>query len=264
MKYRETLRSAPGERRVPRIDSRIRQCLVKAGREGSAANEFSGPGDLLDSDCLKGETQKQAVYQIQQQHLAIRAQLASRVQMSESVHASDNLTTAQTHEGCPNPVDVNSQDCPSLIDVKGLGRPKEFSHKEEDFQPWAKKMQAFFAAEIKESEMMLEWAADQTTETTTTLIDLEFFPTDVNEGRGVQNLEFILQQMYTMLVDLTSGEANDMVDNSRKNPLEAWRRLQERYDPTAGGRKRNILRTIISPERCSLQELQTGSSKTGL
>ena len=131
-----------------------------------------------------------------------------------------------------------------------VSEPCWASGKEEDFQPWAKKMEAFFAGWIKESEMMLEWAADQTTEITTTAIDLEFLPTDVNEGRGVKNLEFILKQMYTMLMDFTSGEANDMVGNSRKNPLEAWRRLQERYDPTAGGRKRNILRTIISPGRC--------------
>ena len=37
-----------------------------------------------------------------------------------------------------------------------------------------------------------------------------------------------------------------------------WRhggRLQERYDPTTR-RKRNLLRTIISPGRCSLLELQ--------
>ena len=47
-----------------------------------------------------------------------------------------------------------------------------------------------------------------------------------------------------------------MVANSRKNPLEAWRRLQKRYDPTTGVWKRNLLRTIISPGRCSLLELQ--------
>ena len=176
---------------------------------------------------------EQAVYQIQQELLAIRAQLASRVQTSESVHASDNLTPAQTHEDTPNAIDVSSQDRPSRIDVKGDQGPKEFSGKEEDFQPWAKKMESFFAGEIKESQTMLEWVADQTTEITTTAIDLEFLPTGVNEGRGVQNLEFILQQMYTMLMDLTSSEANDMVDKSRKNPLETWRRLQERYDPTA-------------------------------
>ena len=40
------------------------------------------------------------------------------------------------------------------------------------------------------SEMMLEWAAEQPTEIMTTAIDLEFLPTDTNEDRGVQNLEF--------------------------------------------------------------------------
>ena len=79
--------------------------------------------------------------------------------------------------------------------------------------------------------MMLEWAAEQPT-----AIDLEFLPTDTNEDRGVQNLEFVLQQMRTALIALTSYEATDIVANSRKNPLEAWRRLQKRYDPTTGGR----------------------------
>ena len=93
--------------------------------------------------------------------------------------------------------------------------------------------------------MMLEWAAEQATEITTTAIDLEFLPTDTNVDRGVQNLEFVLQQMHTALTALTSCEANDIVANSRKNPSEAWRRLQKRHDPTTGGRKRNLLRTII-------------------
>ena len=106
--------------------------------------------------------------------------------------------------------------------------------------------------------MRMEWAAEQPTEITTTAIDLEFLPTDANEDRGVQNLEFVLQQMHTALMALTSNEANDIVANSRKNPLEAWRRLQKRHDPTTGKRKRSLLRTIISPGRCSLMELKAG------
>ena len=106
--------------------------------------------------------------------------------------------------------------------------------------------------------MMLEWAAEQATEITTTEIDLELLPADTNVDRVGQNLEFVLQQMHTALMALTSYEVNDIVANSRKNPLEAWRRLQKRYDPTTGGRKRNHLRTIISPGRCSLLELQAG------
>ena len=48
------------------------------------------------------------------------------------------------------------KDTPSLIDVKGFGRPKEFSGDEEDFQQWSKKTEAFFVGVLKESEMMLE------------------------------------------------------------------------------------------------------------
>ena len=35
-----------------------------------------------------------------------------------------------------------------------------------NFQQWSKKTEAFFAGVIKESEMMLEWAAEQPTEIT--------------------------------------------------------------------------------------------------
>ena len=41
----------------------------------------------------------------------------------------NNLATAQVRK-----------DTPSLIDVTGLGRPKEFTGREEDFQQWSKKM----------------------------------------------------------------------------------------------------------------------------
>ena len=190
---------------------------------------------------------EQVVTQLQQELFTLRAQVAAESGLADAVRATNNLATAQVRK-----------DVPSLIDVKGLGRPKEFTGREEDFQQWSKKTEAFFAGVIKESEMMLEWAAEQATEITTTAIDLEFLPTDTNEDTGVQNLEFVLQQMHTALMSLTSYEANDIVANSRKNPLEAWRRLQKRCDPTTGGRKRNLLRTTISPGRCSLLELQAG------
>ena len=156
---------------------------------------------------------------------SIFEQVAAESGLADAVRAMNNLATAQVRK-----------DTPSLIDVKGLGRPKDFTGREEDFQQLSKKREASFVGVIKKSEMMLEWAAEQPTEITTTAICLEFLPTDANEDRGVQNLEFVLQQMHTALMALTSCEANDIVANSRKNPLEAWRRLQKRYDPTTGGR----------------------------
>ena len=183
-------------------------------------------------------TMEQVVTQLQQELFALRVQVAAESGLANAVRAINNLAKAQ-----------DRKDTPSLIDVKGLGRPKEITGRDEDFQQWSKKTEAFFAGVIKESEMMLEWAAEQPTEFTTT---------DTNEDRGVQNMDFVLQQMHTALMALTSYEANDIVANSRKNPLEAWRRLQKRDDPTTGGRKRNLLRSIISSGRCSLLELQAG------
>ena len=192
-------------------------------------------------------TMEQVVTQLQQEVFNLRAQVAAESWLADAVRAINNVAKAQVRK-----------DTPRLFDVKGLGRPKEITGREENFQQWSKKTEAFFDGVIKESGTMLEWAAEQPTEITTTAADLQILPTDANEDRGVQNLEFVLQQMHTALMALTSDEANDIVANSRKNPLEAWRRLQKRCDPTTGGRKRNLLRTIISPGRCSLLELHAG------
>ena len=110
-------------------------------------------------------TMEQVVTQLQQELFSLRAQAAAPSGLADAVRAINDLATAQVRK-----------DTPSLIDVKGLGRPKEFSGREEDFQQWSKKTEAFFAGVIKESEMILEWAAEQPTEITTTTIDLEFLP----------------------------------------------------------------------------------------
>ena len=92
-------------------------------------------------------TMEQVVTQLQQELFTLRAQVAAESGLADAVRAINNLATAQVRT-----------DTPSLIDVKGLGRPKEFSGREEDFQQWSKKTEAFFAGVIKESEMMLDGA----------------------------------------------------------------------------------------------------------
>ena len=83
-------------------------------------------------------TIEQVVTQLQLELFALRAQVAAEFGLADAVRAINNLPTAQVRK-----------DTPSLIGVKGLGRPKEFSGREEDFQPWS---EAFFAGVIKESE----------------------------------------------------------------------------------------------------------------
>ena len=47
---------------------------------------------------------------------------------------------------------------------------------------------------LMESEMMLEWSAEQATKITTTAINLEFLPTGTSVERRVRNLKFVLHR----------------------------------------------------------------------
>ena len=84
----------------------------------------------------------------------------------------------------------------------------------------------------------------------------EEFGALADETKRVDGLQQMLQQLFTVPVQLTEGESHELVMNCQKNPCEAWRRLQRRFDPVTGGRKRNLLRMIINPGRSSLQDLQ--------
>ena len=69
-------------------------------------------------------TMEQVVAQLQQEVLNLRAQATAQSGLADAVRAINSLATAQVRK-----------ETPSLIDVKGLGRPKEFSGLEEDL-PW--------------------------------------------------------------------------------------------------------------------------------
>ena len=60
-------------------------------------------------------TTEQVVTQLQQEVFNLRAQGAAESGLADAVRTINNLATAQVR-----------QDTPSLIDVKGLGRPNEF------------------------------------------------------------------------------------------------------------------------------------------
>ena len=125
-------------------------------------------------------TVEQVVTQLQQGVITLKAQVADQTGLVDAVRAINNLARAQVRK-----------ETPSLIDVKGLGRPKEFTGKEEDFLQWSRMTEASFAGVIQESEMMLEWSAEQVTDITQGLIDLEFLPTATNVEGGAPILEFV-------------------------------------------------------------------------
>ena len=136
-------------------------CRVCAGEKQEELGVEQAIHEFDDSEMTK--IIEQVVTELQQEVFTFKAQVADQSGLADAVRAINNLATAQGKKGTPN-----------LIDVKGFGRPKEFSGKKEDFQQWSKKMEAFFAGVIQESEMMLEWSADRTKQITASVIDLTF------------------------------------------------------------------------------------------
>ena len=67
-------------------------------------------------------------------------------------------------------------------------------------------------------------------------------------------IEKVGEQLYRVLCHLCTGESEDLVVGAG-NGYEACRKLFcmylcRRWDPATSGRKRNLLRAILNPERC--------------
>ena len=80
-----------------------------------------------------------------------------------------------------------------------------------------------------------------------------------NRGIGKPDkftLEDKLSQVYAVLQNLLEGEAFVIIRNTKKgNGLEGWRKLNRRYDPATGAKKSSLLRHILTPGKCKLEEL---------
>ena len=92
-------------------------------------------------------------------------------------------------------------------------------------------------------QQILEWVVDQDEEVTVEKVEAEH-----GGELGMPGLDDKGDQLFRLLSSLTTHESEDLVINT-KNGFEAWRRLNRRWDPPAAGRKRNILRAILNPER---------------
>ena len=155
--------------------------------------------------------------QLQQELFTLRAQVAAESGLADAVRAFNNPTTAQVREPIP-----------SLIDVKGLGRPKEVTSKEKDFQQWYNKTEAFSAGVIQESEMMLEWTAEAGHGNHEQLTDLEFLPIATNVDRGARNLQFVLQQIHTQHSwSQRVVRPDDTVAQLPEEPTSSWAKAAE-------------------------------------
>ena len=162
------------------------------------------------------------------------------------------LATSQTE--LANAVRRDEKKSVTLIDNRGVGKPDKFVGKEnESFLRWKIKLESFIFSIFPELEKVLTWTEEQDSTVTMARAQTAF---GLGTADAVESLEEKVAQVYGVLQNLLESEPFMIVRNvERGNGLEAWRRLNKRYDPATGAKKSALLRHILSPGRCKLEEL---------
>ena len=146
-----------------------------------------------------------------------------------------------------------------IVDIKGVGQPFKFSGgQDQDFQEWVHKMRTFVTASFGEAMVTaLKWASQQkeiirdlaTSDREVAYHDI--FGVNSDPSHTIEGIDNKVTQLYTYLVSFTTGSANKIVRNSGEGAgLEAWKRLQQKYDPTSSMKRVAILGKVQNPPRC--------------
>ncbi|CAK0875118.1 unnamed protein product [Prorocentrum cordatum] len=141
-----------------------------------------------------------------------------------------------------------------LVDTKGIGKPSVFDGSEVKYREWAAKFESFVVGVFGEQfRAVLEWSVERQDSIDRGLWQAAFGPHSEGE---IDHIDEMVAQLHTAIQQLVTGEPFDITQNVDKgNGLECWRRLARRFDPSTGGRKRNLLKQVLSPGRCKLDEL---------
>ncbi|CAK0892634.1 unnamed protein product [Prorocentrum cordatum] len=194
-------------------------------------------------------SQQQQISQLQQAGGAAQrgAAAAAPVVSNESIGLLIEALSEQTRA-------LSRRDRPVLVDVKGIGRPYTFTNDESKFPEWCKKVEDYLLGVEPQLAAALEWALEQEDEFTTAEAVLALGP---NTEHAIDDIAALNLQIKSVLSNLTEGESWTIVQNCDRNGLEAWRRLHRRFDALTGGRRRALLRAILSPHRVKLEEVGT-------
>eukprot|EP00971_Amphidinium_carterae_P275776 5472193-Amphidinium_carterae.1 len=154
---------------------------------------------------------------------------------------------------------------PTLVDVKGIGKPTSFAggaEGEQMWREWSTKLESFIIGVYGERfRAVLAWAAESAVELSQQNWEGRFGELSGDAVRADSITEKV-SQVYIALQQLTSREAFDIVRNTPvANGVEAWRRLAKRFDPCTGSRQRSLLKAIINPKRATRDDLRQGLEK---
>ena len=143
----------------------------------------------------------------------------------------------------------------TLVDNRGLAKPHSYDGTA-DFLQWKIRLEAFVQSVHEDLEDPMTWAEEETDPISGASVAAAFGSVNPSQHE-VPELEGKSQQLYAVLQTLCEKEAFTIIRAAGKgNGLEAWRRLCKRYDPSTGGRRRALLRSVLNPSRVNkIEEL---------
>ena len=106
---------------------------------------------------------------------SMRVQLAAQARTNEGL---DRLVAVVQIQAAAVEQLARKRDRVSLIDSKGLGRPKAFGGKEDEYLPWSVKTKNYMIGVYPELQRCLEWASEFEGEITDDVCNHEFADVD--------------------------------------------------------------------------------------
>lgn len=147
-----------------------------------------------------------------------------------------------------------------LVDNRGLGKPEKFGGSVENFLPWKIRTQSYLCSIRRELRELLTSSEEQDQPITSAMVDAAY-GLSADELDRIEGVDDIRKELADVLLMLTEKEPFDIIINSADCGLKGWRRLNRRFDPSTGGRKRALLTAILSPSRAKMDELPQSLEK---
>ena len=139
-----------------------------------------------------------------------------------------------------------------MVDTRGLGRPPVLRPDGKDWQTFEFKVGNYLEASRSGAREALQWAADQDGPIT----DEE---RDVGVGHFVDSVADLEEEVYVSLSAILEGEALDiLLGTTRGRGLEAWRRLNQRFNGAGPARIHSSLQSILNSDSLTLKTMSAG------
>jgi len=198
------------------------------------------------------------IQELKNSQAAMQQQIALQQQSMESTRLQLEVQTELIRQSTVQHTQALERDMQykhkhSTVDTRVIGKPDKFNGKESEWVGWKYAFCTWIAVQYDNGKAILDWAEEH--------ISTEI--TDDEKVDAVSRFPKIAEvdiQLHTILVTLNDRKTAgfEIVRNTPRNSgLDAWRRLNKRYDPNNPQSNMHLLRKVMRPKPAALGALLT-------